>query len=172
MTNSNFTTSPMRLLIAEPDCRRRVAVEKTLAILGYFRVCPTKTFHELTALTHYSPDLYDRFDLLIINAELISDAGLDALDFCVDNSRLRHVLIYNSKAASDAPKTLSELPHHQVRLVETISYDELVDFLKLIDKKHNVKKSKVTSIAFPKAHTALVRTCKLTAKQRTVSNGI
>ena len=162
----------MRILIADHDCNRRVVIEKTLAILGYFRVCPTKSFHELTALTHYSPSLYDRFDLLIINAELISEAGLDALNFCVDNSRLRHVLIYNSKAASDTPKTLSELPHHQVRIVKTISYDALVGFLKFIDKKHNLKKPEVTPIAFLESNTCLGRTRKLSPKQSMTSNGI
>lgn len=155
MTHSNFTTNPMRLLIADHDSTRRASVEKTLAILGYFRVCPTRSFDELTALTHFSPGLYDRFDLLIINAELISAVGLDTLDFCVNNSRLRHVLIYDSTAAPDTPKTLSKRSNHQVRLIETISYDALVDFLKLIDKNHNLEKPNITPIALLKANTSL-----------------
>ena len=138
--------------------------KKTLAILGYFRVCPTKSFHELTALTHYSPDLYDRFDLLIINADLISAVGLDALDFCVNNSRLRHVLIYDSKAAPVTPKTLFERPNHRVRRIKTISYDALVDFLKLTDTNHNIEKPSITPINFIKANTGLGRAHKLTAK--------
>lgn len=152
MTHVNYTTSPMRLLITDQDCRRRVVIEKTLAALGYFRVCPTKSFHELTALTHYSPRLYDRFDLLIVNAELISAVGLDALDFCVNNSRLRHVLIYGAKAGLDTPKTLSERPNHQVRLIETICYDALVDFLKVIDKDHDLEESRVKPLAFLNAN--------------------
>lgn len=172
MTHSNFTTSPMRLLIADQDSRRRVSVEKTLAILGYFRVCPTKSFDELTALTHFSPGLYDRFDLLIINADLISAAGLDTLDFCVNNSRLRHVLIYDSTAAPDTPKTLSKRPNHQVRLIETISYDALVDFLKLIDKNHKLEKPNVTPIALLKANTSLRPAREKTATPLIHSNNI
>jgi hypothetical protein len=130
----------MRVLVADPQCERSIIIEKILSTFGYFRVCPVASFRELTVLTHYSPSLYDRFDLLILNAELVSSAGLNALDFCLNNPRLRHVIIHGSPCEQGDSKTLSDQAHHQVRRVDTISYDALADFLSLIDKNFNGKR--------------------------------
>ncbi|MBK5416211.1 hypothetical protein [Pseudomonas sp. TH31] len=136
--------SSMRVLVADHQCEQRIVIEKSLGILRYFRVCPVASFRELTMLTHYSPNLYDRFDLLIVNADLISAAGLNVVDFCVNNPRLRHVLIYGSR--SGGTKTLSDQPQHQVRRIDTISYEALVDFLWLIDKSFSGNNTDPTSI--------------------------
>ncbi|MBK5415449.1 hypothetical protein [Pseudomonas sp. TH31] len=132
MNYMSSSGTSMRVLVADHQCEQRIVIEKSLGILRYFRVCPVASFRELTMLTHYSPNLYDRFDLLIVNADLISAAGLNVVDFCVNNPRLRHVLIYGSPPGG--AKTLSDQPHHQVRRIDTISYEALVDFLWLIDK--------------------------------------
>lgn len=142
------TSRSMRVLVADYQCEQRIVIEKTLAVLGYFRVCPVTSFHELTVLTHYSPSLYERFDLLILNAELVSTAGLSVLDFCVNNPRLRHVLVYGSHGGPGSTQILSDQSQHQVRLVDTISYGALVDFLSLIDKRFDGRNEKSIAVGY------------------------
>lgn len=139
MNSSPSTSRLMRILVADHQCEQRIVVEKSLGLLGYFRICPVASFRELTALTHYSPSLYERFDLLILNAELVSSAEINVLDFCVNNPRLRHVLVYGSSCGQGRTKALSDPSLHQVRLVDTISYETLADFFSLIDKNSSGK---------------------------------
>lgn len=139
MNSSPSTSRLMRILVADHQCEQRIVVEKSLGLLGYFRVCPAVSFRELTAFTHYSPSLYERFDLLILNADLVSSAGINVLDFCVNNPRFRHVLIYGSSCGQGRTKMLSDPSPYQVRLVDTISYEALVDFFSLINKSFSGK---------------------------------
>lgn len=126
--------SYMRVLVADSQFEQRVVVEKSLSLLGYFRVCPVATFRELIMLSHYSPNTYDRFDLLIVNAQLVAEAGLSATEFLVNNSRFRHILIYDGGCAQRQSKSLSNKPNHQVRLVNSFSFETLLDFVSLIDQ--------------------------------------
>ncbi|WP_445177503.1 hypothetical protein [Pseudomonas sp. McL0111] len=146
MKVSSSGNSQMRVLVADQQCAQRIVIEKSLSLLGYFRVCPVSSFEELTLLSHYSPNLYERFDLLIVNAELISAAGINAADFCLNNSRFRHVLIYDSSRERRGIKTLSTVPHHQVRVVDAMGFEVLTDFLALIDKNFKRDKLKPLSV--------------------------
>lgn len=134
MNSSRSTNRLMRILIADHRCEQRIVIEKSLGLLGYFRVCPVSSFRDLTVLTHYNPSLYERFDLLILNADLVSSAGINVVDFCVNNPRFKHVLIYGSPCEQGRTKMLSDPSLYQVQLVDTISYEALVDFFSLINK--------------------------------------
>ncbi|MFJ2550203.1 hypothetical protein ACIOVF_27600 [Pseudomonas sp. NPDC087612] len=108
-------------------------IENDLNGLGYYRVAPVSCFSDLITLTHYSPDPFERFDLVVINAELVTAAGVKALDFCLENARLRHALIYDSALQRRFPRTFNQSPSQQVRLIHKIDRTQLVDFLSLID---------------------------------------
>lgn len=129
----------MRVLIADHQCKQRVVIDKVLGGLGYFRICHAASFDELISLTNYKPSAYDRFDLLIFNAELVSSAGRDAVDFVVNNARLKHALIYGAHRRSNNLQPLVGHSEHQVRLVDTINYYALVDFFSLVDTRLKYK---------------------------------
>lgn len=130
------TSNFMRVLIAEHQFEQRIVIERSLGLLGYFRICPVASFYDLIALSHYSPSIYDRFDLLIVNAKLVSTEGLNVLAFFVNNPRFKHVLIYDTnREQGGGTKILSDQPYQQVRLVNTFSYEALVDFISLIPQK-------------------------------------
>jgi len=140
----------MRVLVADHHCNQRIGIEKSLRMSGCFRVCPVASFDELITLTHFSPNLYERFDLLIVNAELISRTRQGVLDFIVNNPRLRHALIYGMHCPSGESQTLTKQPHHQVRLVDTISHNVLVDFFTVIDKDFDCSKGVELPADFPR----------------------
>lgn len=123
----------MRILIADQQCAQRSLIEKNLNGLGYYRVAPVSCFQDFVTLTHYSPNAFERFDLVIVNAELVSAEGVKALDFCLGNARLRHALIYDPLSQQRSPKTFSEHAGQQVRVLKTIDLSQLGDFLSLID---------------------------------------
>ncbi|MCY7261879.1 hypothetical protein [Pseudomonas protegens] len=133
MTFQSPSSKFLRILVADQECSRRSMIEKDLNGLGYYRVAPVSCFNDLITLTHYSPDPFERFDLVVINAELVSAVGMKALDFCLENTRLRHALIYDSALRRQFPRTFSERPSQQVRLIQKIDRTQLLDFLSLID---------------------------------------
>ncbi|MFJ9989316.1 hypothetical protein ACIQSO_01140 [Pseudomonas putida] len=126
--------SPMRILIADPQPASCMLIEKLLGLQGYFRVCPANSFEELTALTHYHPALHERFDLLIVNAKLLTDANIDPAKFCVNNSRLRNVLVYGAPelAMLNAGELCSK-PQQRVQVLTAFNCEQVIDFLNTID---------------------------------------
>jgi|PersoiStandDraft_1058852.scaffolds.fasta_scaffold129150_1 CheY-like chemotaxis protein len=133
MPNVPTPGKPMRILIVDQHSMRRSQIEKNLNTLGHYRVATADSFPDMLALTHYSPDRFERFDLLIINASLISAEGIDALDFCLNNPRLRHALVYEPDRKQYSSQTFSVRPRQQVRLIRSVDFSELVDFLLLIE---------------------------------------
>ena len=133
MTPQFLSGKPLRILIADQYCAQRKAIEKDLSKMGYWRIAPVGCFDDLVALTHYSPNAFERFDLVVINAELMLAAGINALDFCRSNPRLRHVLIYDPCREERFPKTFNECPAQWVRVIRMIDRKQLMDFLSLID---------------------------------------
>lgn len=129
----------LRILVADQECTRRSMIENDLIGLGYYRVTPAICFSDLITLTHYSPDPFERFDLVVINAELVTAAGVKALDFCLENARLRHVLVYDSGFQRRLPRTFNQSPSQQIRLINKINLTQLVDFLSLIDPSFDLR---------------------------------
>ncbi|MBX9404843.1 hypothetical protein K5E40_04025 [Pseudomonas baetica] len=133
MVNVCFSSKSFRVLVADPQSEQRSLIEKDLNVFGYYRIATASSFRDLVTLTHYSPDPGERFDLLIVNANLITAAGINARDFCLNNPRLRHALIYEPERQQRWSKTFTERPRQQVRLIRTIDRAELMDFLLAID---------------------------------------
>lgn len=138
MTPQSPSGKFLRVLVADQECSRRAQIEKDLNGLGYYRVAPVSCFSDLLTLTHYSPNPFERFDLVVINAQLMSAVGLKALDFCLGNARLRHALIYDGDLQRRFPRTFNERASQQVRLIHKIDRMQLVDFLSLIDPAFDV----------------------------------
>ena|SRR5471032_1584417 len=136
----------IRVLVADNRLEQRTVVEKSLRALGYFRVCPVATVGELIQLSHYSPKVYDRFDLLIVNADLIQAAGLTIEKFCVNNSRFRHVLVYDNGPVQKEPHIFTTKPYQQVRLFGNLKFEEILGFLTLIDNDFIQNKLQTASI--------------------------
>jgi hypothetical protein len=133
MTLHSLSSKCLRILIADQQCTQRSLIEKYLNGIGYYRVAPVSCFQDLVTLTHYSLTVFERFDLVVVNAELVSAGGVKALDFCLGNPRLRHALIYDSFSQQRSPETFSGDPSQQVRVLDTIDRLQLEDFLTLID---------------------------------------
>lgn len=83
--------TPLRILIADKQPLQCRLIEKCLNLLGQFRVAPVCSFHELAQVTR-SHGLM--FDLVVVNANLTREAGIDAGLFCQQSINVRNALIY------------------------------------------------------------------------------
>lgn len=125
----------MRTLVADQDFQQRRFVEKALTALGYFRTTSASCFNELVTLTHYSPSLYERFDLLVVSASIFKDRDFDYLDFCFDNSRLKNVLIYDANKSTGELEILSDSEGEQVWLVQGVTLDVVAELATAIEPR-------------------------------------
>jgi len=82
---------PLRILIADNQHSQCLLIEKCLNLLGQFCVAPVCSFHELDQVTQ-SPTL--TFDLVVVNAALTRQVGVDAGLFCLHNASVHNALIY------------------------------------------------------------------------------
>lgn len=82
---------PLRILIADKQHHQCRLIEKCLNLLGQFRVAPVCSFQELSQVTQ-SPGLM--FDLVVVNADLTREAGIDAGLFCQQSANVRNALIF------------------------------------------------------------------------------
>lgn len=145
---TSLFNNPMRILVADDQLESCKLIDKSLGMQGYFRVCSVRSFEELTRLTHYSPSLYERFDLLIINVKLLTDAGINPIEFCVNNSRLRNVLLHGSpELAERYDCDLWSYSQHIVRVLATFSHEKVFEFLELIGPKLNARQATTTERA-------------------------
>ncbi|UQS17572.1 hypothetical protein [Pseudomonas sp. HS6] len=135
MVLSDVSGKSMRPLIADEDVEQRRFVEKSFTTLGYFRTVTAGCFDEMISLTHYSPVLFDRFDLLVVNSDIFYSCEFDYLDFCLGNSRLKHVLIYDLNKGSSAVEVLSERSGEQVWRVQNVTSDVIARLIPLIDSR-------------------------------------
>ncbi|WP_395602519.1 hypothetical protein AB4P97_09280 [Pseudomonas sp. A1230] len=138
MVNTPLSSKSFRILVADQQISQRSLIVRELTALGYFRIATASNFREMVTLTHYNPEATGRFDLLVVNAELIGKTGVDPRDFCLHNSRLRHVLIYEPKRKHYRSRTFSEHARQQLRLIRAIDGAELRDFLSTIDPDFEV----------------------------------
>lgn len=131
-------STQLKILVADPQDEQRSLIEKNVNTLGYYRVMSVSSFRELVTLIRHSSESFERFDWLILNADLMSAVGVNARNFCLGNLQLRHVLIYESHREHHSSNTFSERPGQQVRLIRTPDRKALVDFLLLIDPSFSV----------------------------------
>lgn len=97
----------LRIVLVDTDHSRRLSIEKNLGHLGYYRVVPVSSLHELMALMDNAVDV---FDLLVINEDVLSVAGIRLEKFLHEYSCLRHSLIYKSTELHVFPGTQAMFP--------------------------------------------------------------
>lgn len=71
-------STPLKILVADPQGEQRSLIEKNVNTLGYYRVMSVSSFRELVTLIRYSSEPFGRLDLLILNADVMSAVGVDA----------------------------------------------------------------------------------------------
>ncbi|MFJ2279734.1 hypothetical protein ACIOUG_01175 [Pseudomonas sp. NPDC087803] len=123
----------IRAVVAEQNFEQRCSVENSLIALGCFRTATVSDFDELVSITHYSPDLFERFDLLIANARIFRDVKVQWAQFCLSSSRLKHVLIYDEYKSSNELEVLSERSAYYVWRVKKADSTVLENLIPLID---------------------------------------
>lgn len=87
-----MTNKTLRILIADDQLSQMLNIEKQLNGLGYFRIVPVRTFHELVQLTSNPCEL---FDLIIVNKDLALAYGTDMAEFCRERPQVQHALFYD-----------------------------------------------------------------------------
>lgn len=102
----------LRILIAEKRHSQALNIERQLNALGLFRVAPVHSLAELQLLTDCC---LPPVDLVIANANLAEDDGIEVFGLCRSNAGIRHAIIYQSPSftpvfETDAGKTLACLP--------------------------------------------------------------
>ena len=97
----------LRIVLVDTDHSRRLSIEKNLGQLGYYRVVPISSLHELTALMDNAIDV---FDLLVINEDVVRVAGIGLEKILHDYSCIRHSLTYKSAELHVLPGTQSLFP--------------------------------------------------------------
>lgn len=83
----------LRILIADEQHFHRMKIERCLNPLGYYRIAPVQSLEELLSVVEYG---CEPFDLVIFNATLCKETGLDPLVFCQDNPQVRHAMVYDT----------------------------------------------------------------------------
>ncbi|MFJ2280758.1 hypothetical protein ACIOUG_06435 [Pseudomonas sp. NPDC087803] len=82
-------------MIVEEQQALQSRIARVFHELGYRNLTPIRSFRELLALTHYSPEPFEQFDLMLINGELIAAAGVDPVRFFQGNPQIRHAVIHD-----------------------------------------------------------------------------
>lgn len=86
-----------RIMIVDPRHLQRLRLERDFNQQGYYAIAPVSSLQEMLTVLEYGDYV---FDLVLINASLVDDAGFYLPDFCQDNPAIREAFIY------DAPQTV------------------------------------------------------------------
>lgn len=114
-----MTYKCLRILIAEEHSVLRLRIEKSLGELGYRAVTSARSLRELLALTHYSHDPFEQFDLMIINGDLLVAAGIDPVRFFQSNPQIRHGVIHDARRGQPQAETIFATHRRQLSLIHT-----------------------------------------------------
>nr|WP_207199242.1 hypothetical protein [Pseudomonas sp. TH49] len=124
-------------------CRRIVIVEEHQALqsriarvfneLGYRHLTPVRSFRELLALTHYSHEPFEQFDLMIINGELIAAAGVDPVRFFQGNPQIRHGVIHDVRRGQPQAEAIYATRRRQLFMLHTPDRQTLGTVLEHLD---------------------------------------
>jgi hypothetical protein len=124
-------------------CRRIVIVEEQQALqsrivrvfneLGYRNLTPVRSFRELLALTHYSHEPFEQFDLMIINGELIAAAGVDPVRFFQGNPQIRHGVIHDVRRGQPQAEAIYATRRRQLFMLHTPDRQTLGTVLEHLD---------------------------------------
>jgi CheY-like chemotaxis protein len=123
----------LRILIAEEQNVLRLRIEKSLGELGYRAFTNAHSLRELLALTHYSSDPFEQFDLMIINGELMVAAGIDPVRFFQSNPQIRHGVIHDARRGQPQAEIIYATYRRQLSLVQTADRQTLSTLLEQLD---------------------------------------
>jgi hypothetical protein len=122
-----------RILIAEEQPKVHSRIEKTLNELGYRTLTRAGSLRELLALTHYSHEPFEHFDLMIINGELMASASVDPVQFFQNISQVRHAVIHDAYRGQPEAELLYANVRRQLNLIQTPDRQALVALLAKLD---------------------------------------
>ena len=122
-----------RVVIAEEQSVLQGRIAKIFKGLGYRNLTPVRSFRELLALTHYAHDPFQRFDLMVINGELIAASGIDPVRFFQSNSQIRHCLIHDARRGQPQTETIYANHQRQLHLTRTPDRQTLGALLEQLD---------------------------------------
>ncbi|MFJ2710376.1 hypothetical protein ACIOZM_05735 [Pseudomonas sp. NPDC087346] len=123
----------LRILIAEEQNVLRLRIEKSLGELGYRAFTTARSLRELLALTHYSSDPFEQFDLMIINGELLVAAGIDPVRFFQSNPQIRHGVIHDARRGQPQAEIIYATHRRQLSLIRTADRQTLSPLLEQLD---------------------------------------
>lgn len=126
----------LRILLVDDDHSRRMNIEKNLASLGYHRVAPLSSLHDLLVIIDSE---LGTFDLLIINEALLSGAGSVLAQGRGGYPDIRHSLIYRSDHLNGSPGVEFSLSAMNFTLPGTPDREAIRQVMGLIDKPALIK---------------------------------
>jgi hypothetical protein len=98
----------LRILIADHQHINRWQIEKILNDFGHYSIFPAKDFNEvLSVCQHQSMS----FDLLVVNVDTVSKAGIDFMAFFEESANVRHALTYRCRAGIFSRHSRSLVKH-------------------------------------------------------------
>jgi CheY-like chemotaxis protein len=123
----------LRILVAEEQNVLRLRIEKSLGELGYRAVASARSLRDLLALTHYSYDPFELFDLMVINGELLAAAGIDPVRFFQSNPQIRHGVIHDARRDQPQAEVIYATHRRQLSLIRTPDRQTLGALLEQLD---------------------------------------
>ena len=87
-----MTNKELRIVIADTHLPKLIQLEKSLNILGYFKILPVQYFDDLRALNH---DLVEPFDVIIANKLLVFSTEAHLKLFWQSLRKINHALLYD-----------------------------------------------------------------------------
>lgn len=84
-------TRSLRILIVDNRHARGLEIERTLNLLGYYRIAPLRQMDELKSVVKHA---LSSIDLLLAHHDVSRDPDLDLQTYCRSSPIIRHFIIY------------------------------------------------------------------------------
>lgn len=82
----------LRIMIADPEHIQRLRLERDFNRQGYYAIAPVSSLDDMFTLLNYGGR---GFDLVLINASLGVNAGVDLHSLCLEHSVRVQICVYN-----------------------------------------------------------------------------
>lgn len=82
----------LRIMIAEPEHSERLRLERDFNDQGYYAIASTASLKEMLILLEYGNR---RFDLVLINADLMKHTCFNLISYCLETPSIRQAFIYS-----------------------------------------------------------------------------
>ncbi|GGL24824.1 hypothetical protein GCM10009091_03110 [Pseudomonas brenneri] len=114
-------TRSLRILIVDNRHARGLEIERTLNLLGYYRIAPLRQMGELQSVVKHALNC---IDLLLVHHDVSRDPDLDLQTYCRSSPMIRHFIIYG-----DSQTSITAMPLWLPRVNVTIANLPDVDLL-------------------------------------------